>query len=302
MGFLKDIEDMPNQFDYSKTFFDRWYRPEHTTVIVAGDVTAAEVLPSSRKYWGGWKPGTYKVEIPQEPPRGRAGEGPRAVERADAAVGGGVPRPGVLGRAASGPPSTSWPTSRSARPRPSTRSSSSTSKESTACSAGRRTTPTRALQRRRPREKGRGRAVRGTRSRRPTPRRRPRAAPSARRAGRREVGGRYGLRTLDNTETIAGNLARFVRYRRSYDVEATGPLRAGDAGRHTGRGEKALRRRLARADDVVEGRPCRRSSRRSRALASLDAAAYAKAAEPAPAAQAAPAASRRRPPPGPPRR
>src|SRR5262249_44138670 len=36
MGFIKDIEDMPNQFQYSKTFFDRWYRPEYTTVIVAG--------------------------------------------------------------------------------------------------------------------------------------------------------------------------------------------------------------------------------------------------------------------------
>ena len=68
MGFLKDIEDMPNQFEYSKTFFDRWYRPEYATVIVAGDVTAAEVLPLVEKYWGGWKPGRYKVEIPQEPP------------------------------------------------------------------------------------------------------------------------------------------------------------------------------------------------------------------------------------------
>ena len=38
MGFIADIEDMPNQFEYSKTFFERWYRPEHTTVIVAGDV------------------------------------------------------------------------------------------------------------------------------------------------------------------------------------------------------------------------------------------------------------------------
>src|SRR5438034_6170928 len=32
MGFLKDIEDMPNQLEYSKTFFSRWYRPEYTTV------------------------------------------------------------------------------------------------------------------------------------------------------------------------------------------------------------------------------------------------------------------------------
>src|SRR5690606_21018430 len=45
MGFLKDIEDMPNQFEYSKAFFDRWYRPEYTTLIIAGDVKAAEVLP-----------------------------------------------------------------------------------------------------------------------------------------------------------------------------------------------------------------------------------------------------------------
>ncbi|MHB0971196.1 MAG: M16 family metallopeptidase [Thermoanaerobaculia bacterium] len=67
MGFLKDIEDMPNQFEYSKVFFDRWYRPEYTTVIVAGDVTPEEVFPLVEKYWGGWKRGTYKVDIPQEP-------------------------------------------------------------------------------------------------------------------------------------------------------------------------------------------------------------------------------------------
>ncbi len=68
MGFLKDIEDMPNQLDYSRTFFARWYRPEHTTVIVAGDIEPAEVVRLVEKYWGGWKRGTYSVEIPQEPP------------------------------------------------------------------------------------------------------------------------------------------------------------------------------------------------------------------------------------------
>jgi zinc protease len=52
MGFLKDIEDMPNQFEYSKTFFDRWYRPEYATVIVAGDVTAGRGLPASREVLG----------------------------------------------------------------------------------------------------------------------------------------------------------------------------------------------------------------------------------------------------------
>lgn len=70
MGFLRDIEDMPNQYEYSKVFFDRWYRPQFTTVIVAGDVTPETALPLVEKYWGGWQKTTPtpKVDIPREPP------------------------------------------------------------------------------------------------------------------------------------------------------------------------------------------------------------------------------------------
>lgn len=68
MGFLKDIEDMPNQFAYSKLFFDRWYRPEHAAVIVAGDVDPAKTIALVEKYWGGWKKGGKTLPIPQEPP------------------------------------------------------------------------------------------------------------------------------------------------------------------------------------------------------------------------------------------
>lgn len=75
MGFLRDIEDMPNQYAYSRTFFDRWYRPEYTTVIVAGDVDPEKVLPLVEKYWGSWKRGGYSVAIPAEPPPA----GPKAV-------------------------------------------------------------------------------------------------------------------------------------------------------------------------------------------------------------------------------
>jgi zinc protease len=67
MGFLKDIEDMPNQFAYSKTFFDRWYRPENTTLIVAGDVDANKVFALVTKYFSPWKRGSYKSTIPKEP-------------------------------------------------------------------------------------------------------------------------------------------------------------------------------------------------------------------------------------------
>jgi len=71
MGFVADIEDMPNQFGYSRTFFDRWYRPEYTTIIVAGDVEPAAVVKLAEKYFGRWKAGTATaVTIPAEPPQG----------------------------------------------------------------------------------------------------------------------------------------------------------------------------------------------------------------------------------------
>ena len=68
MGFLRDIEEMPNQLDYSRLFFDRWYRPEYTTLLVVGDVTPEEVLPLAERYWGGWEPGRFRVEVTAEPP------------------------------------------------------------------------------------------------------------------------------------------------------------------------------------------------------------------------------------------
>jgi zinc protease len=70
MGFLRDIEDMPNQFDYSRLFFDRYYRPEYTTIIVAGDVNQQRVRAMVEKYWGGWKRGSFRAEIPAEPAPG----------------------------------------------------------------------------------------------------------------------------------------------------------------------------------------------------------------------------------------
>lgn len=72
MGFLKDIEDMPNQYEYSKVFFDRWYRPEKTTIIVAGDVEPKKAIALVEKYWAGWKKGSYKAPVPAEPAPGGA--------------------------------------------------------------------------------------------------------------------------------------------------------------------------------------------------------------------------------------
>src|SRR6266853_437021 len=50
----EDLENMPNEYEYSKLFFQRWYRPQFSTVIVAGDVTPEQVLPLIEKYWSAW--------------------------------------------------------------------------------------------------------------------------------------------------------------------------------------------------------------------------------------------------------
>ncbi|HPS65231.1 MAG TPA: pitrilysin family protein [Ignavibacteria bacterium] len=67
MGFFKDIVDMPNQFEYSKLFYKRFYRPEYCTILVVGDVKPEKVYSLSQKYFGNWMEGDYEPVIPVEP-------------------------------------------------------------------------------------------------------------------------------------------------------------------------------------------------------------------------------------------
>ncbi len=69
MGFLKDIMDMPNQYQYSLKFFDRWYRPEYCTVVVVGDVKHDRLVALAKKYYSGWKHGSFVLDVPVEPPQ-----------------------------------------------------------------------------------------------------------------------------------------------------------------------------------------------------------------------------------------
>jgi len=66
MGFIEDIEDMPNQYDYSWEFYRRYYRPEYTTIVVVGDVKHDDTLAMVKKYFADWKRGNYAPEIPSE--------------------------------------------------------------------------------------------------------------------------------------------------------------------------------------------------------------------------------------------
>ncbi len=72
IGFLADVKAMPGRFAYSKTFFDRWYRPENCTIVVAGDVDHDTLVRLVRKDYGSWERGKSSVTIPEEPTQSEA--------------------------------------------------------------------------------------------------------------------------------------------------------------------------------------------------------------------------------------
>jgi zinc protease len=67
MGFLKDIEDMPNQYDHSLAFFERWYRSDNALLVVAGDIVPEDVFALARRTYGAWRPGVAPLATPIEP-------------------------------------------------------------------------------------------------------------------------------------------------------------------------------------------------------------------------------------------
>jgi zinc protease len=67
MGLLKDVEDMPNQYAYSRQFFERFYRPDNCVVLVVGDIDFDATLTLLREHYREWKPGAYRPAYPVEP-------------------------------------------------------------------------------------------------------------------------------------------------------------------------------------------------------------------------------------------
>ncbi|MCA9793692.1 MAG: insulinase family protein [Candidatus Eremiobacteraeota bacterium] len=67
MGFLEDIKNFPNLYDYSQTFFARYYRPEYAVLVLVGDLEVEPTLTLVKKYFGPWKAGDYAPTIPTEP-------------------------------------------------------------------------------------------------------------------------------------------------------------------------------------------------------------------------------------------
>ena len=67
IGFEADVRAMPNAYEYSKSFYQRFYRPENVVLVVAGDFDVAQAKGLVRKYYGGWKRGYVAPPIEAEP-------------------------------------------------------------------------------------------------------------------------------------------------------------------------------------------------------------------------------------------
>jgi len=75
IGFVDDIKAMPDSYQYSLQFFQRFYRPENCILIVVGDVDPQKVVALAKRYYGAWQRGYKAPDIEPEPPQSEAKTG-----------------------------------------------------------------------------------------------------------------------------------------------------------------------------------------------------------------------------------
>jgi zinc protease len=67
MGFEADIKEMPNLYDYSLSFYNRYYRPENVILVITGDLDPDKTFEMVKKYYSDWKSGYTSPQIETEP-------------------------------------------------------------------------------------------------------------------------------------------------------------------------------------------------------------------------------------------
>jgi zinc protease len=67
IGFERDIKAMPTMFDYSRSFFRRYYRPENVVLLLTGDFDPTRAMALIQQHYAGWQRGYVAPEIPVEP-------------------------------------------------------------------------------------------------------------------------------------------------------------------------------------------------------------------------------------------
>jgi zinc protease len=67
LGYLDDILDMPNQFPYSQMYKKRFYAPDNSILLVAGDFDHDQLMAYVKQYYSGWEKSNHTLVTPEEP-------------------------------------------------------------------------------------------------------------------------------------------------------------------------------------------------------------------------------------------
>ncbi len=69
IGFEADIKAMPEQYDYSLSFFHRFYRPDNIVIVIAGDFDESKTMKWITNDYGAWQAGYQAPAVRPEPPQ-----------------------------------------------------------------------------------------------------------------------------------------------------------------------------------------------------------------------------------------
>lgn len=69
IGYRRDVEDMPNHYDYARWFYDTYYRPNNCILVITGDVTLDQLRPRIESAFGAWQSQPTPVITATDPPQ-----------------------------------------------------------------------------------------------------------------------------------------------------------------------------------------------------------------------------------------
>ncbi|MBI4445524.1 MAG: insulinase family protein [Acidobacteria bacterium] len=57
LGYLEDVEDMPNEYQAALDFYRTYYRPNNVLLLVTGDVEPGKIFELAERLYSDWQPG-----------------------------------------------------------------------------------------------------------------------------------------------------------------------------------------------------------------------------------------------------
>lgn len=66
-GLETDLKKLPQYYEYSKEFYNQYYRPDNTVILIMGDIEPNNIFNLITQYYSDWEKGFTPNQTPQEP-------------------------------------------------------------------------------------------------------------------------------------------------------------------------------------------------------------------------------------------